>query len=309
MSPLLKITLYLLTVLAAAVLLSPPFYWLFEWLDDAKIFTAFHDFPFHRYFTRIAQISALVLIWPLIRWLNIRSLNELGITKNPTFWRDLGVGFAIAFVLMLILGGSYFASEVYAIKPKIGWSKLLNIALSAVVVGTIEEFLFRGVILGLAIKAFGRVSGIWLSAIIFAGMHFLRPGRGATETVTWLTGFSQLFSFMDAAPAWPLLIAGFASLLAAGLILGVVTVRTHSLALAIGIHAAWVFGQQSLGTIGKYRVKPEDAYLPWVGPNLVSGAVPTGLVPLVALALTAVAVFLYLKYVPRPTATLAEIRA
>jgi hypothetical protein len=40
--------------------------------------------------------------------------------------------------------------------------------------------------------------------------------------------------------------------------------------------------------------------LPWVGPNLVSGAVPTGLVPLVALLVTGLLVKFYLHHVFRP---------
>lgn len=300
MSPLLKIAFYLLAVLAAAVLLSPPVYWLFQWLADAGIFTAFEGFPFHRYFTRIAQVTALVLLWPLVRWLNIRRRQELGIDRNPVFFRDLGVGLLVTLGLMAALGAFYFSQEIYRLRPEIGWSKLLRIAGSAVVVGSIEELLFRGVVLGLAIPALGRWGGIVFSAAAFAGVHFLRPARGDTETVTWTSGFEQLFSFVSAAPPFPLLAAGLATLLAAGILLAAATVRTRSLALAIGIHAGWVFGQQGLSVIGRYRVKPEDAWMPWVGPNLVSGAVPTGVLPLIALAVTAALVFGYLRYVPRP---------
>ncbi|HEY5791717.1 MAG TPA: CPBP family intramembrane glutamic endopeptidase [Chthoniobacterales bacterium] len=308
MSPLLKIALYLLAVLAAAVFLSPPVYGFFQWLADVGIFTGFAGFPFHRFFTRIAQIAALVLLWPLVRWLNIRSIRELGIDQNPVFGRDLLAGFAITLVLMAILGGIYFGAEIYRVRPHVDWIKLLRIAASAAFVGVIEEFLFRAVLLGLAVKAFGRTGGVLLSAGLFAAVHFLRPSREGAEVVTWTSGFGQLFSFVEAAPALPLLVAGMASLFAVGLVLASVTVRTHSLALAIGIHAAWVFGQQSLSVIGKYRVKPGDALLPWVGPNLVSGAVPTGLLPLAVLGVTALLLGLYLKYVPRPPATLAEGR-
>lgn len=300
MSPLLKIALYLLAVLAAAVLLSPPVYWLFQWLANAGIFTAFEGFPFHRYFTRIAQVTALVLLLPLVFWLKIRSRRELGIERNPVFGRDLAIGLVVTLGIMAVLGAFYFSQEIYRVRPEIGWSKLLRIAASAVVVGTIEELLFRGVVLGLAIQALGRWGGILFSAAVFAGVHFLRPARGETETVTWLSGFGQLLSFVDASPALPLLIAGLLTLFVAGMLLASVTARTKSLALAIGIHAGWVFGQQSLSVIGRYRVKPEDAWMPWVGPNLVSGAVPTGVLPLIALAVTTLLIFGYLRYVRRP---------
>lgn len=298
--PLLKIALYLLTVLAAAVLLSPPVYWFFQWLAQVGVFTAFEGFPFHRFFTRIAQIAALVLLWPLVRWLNIRSVRELGIEQNPVFRRDLFTGFLVTLAVMAVLGGIYFGAEIYRVRPEIGWSKFGRILGSAAVVGTIEEFLFRGVVLGLAIQALGRWGGIWFSAIVFAAVHFLRPGREMAEVVTWSTGFGQLVSFVEAAPAPPLLLSGFATLLTAGLVLAFATTRTRSLALAIGIHAGWVFGQQGLSVIGRYRVKPEDALMPWAGPNLVSGAVPTGLLPLAALGVTALILIAYLNHVRRP---------
>jgi hypothetical protein len=46
-----------------------------------------------------------------------------------------------------------------------------------------------------------------------------------------------------------------------------------------------------------------SALLPWVGPNLVSGAVPTGILPLVALVATGLLVKLYLRHVFRPVAS------
>ena len=45
----------------------------------------------------------------------------------------------------------------------------------------------------------------------------------------------------------------------------------------------------------KYRVKPPEALMPWIGPNVVSGAVPTGLVPLGVLLLTRAGVWIYLR--------------
>jgi len=46
-------------------------------------------------------------------------------------------------------------------------------------------------------------------------------------------------------------------------------------------------------------VKPEDALMPWVGPNVVSGAVPVGLIPIATLLVTALAVWVYLRYAAR----------
>jgi membrane protease YdiL (CAAX protease family) len=118
-------------------------------------------------------------------------------------------------------------------------------------------------------------------------LHFLRPARIDTGAeVTWLSGWEQLLMIFHGAPPWPLLGYGIFTLLLAGGILAWVTLRTRSLWGAIGLHAGWILGQQGFLAVARLRVKPEEALLPWVGPNLVSGAVPTGIVPAAVLAFT-----------------------
>ena len=97
-------------------------------------------------------------------------------------------------------------------------------------------------------------------------------------------------------PPWPLLGWGLFSLMLAGILLAVATLRTRSLFLSIGLHAGWIFGQQALQWMAKFRIKPPDALLPWVGQNVVSGAVPTGLIPAGILLLTMALTFFYLRY-------------
>jgi len=90
-----------------------------------------------------------------------------------------------------------------------------------------------------------------------------------------------------------------ATLFAAGMLLAWAAVRTRSLWLPIGLHAGWILGQQGLNWLAKYRVKPPEEFLPWIGPSLVSGVVPTGLLPLAAFAVTAAATAAYLAFARR----------
>jgi len=50
----------------------------------------------------------------------------------------------------------------------------------------------------------------------------------------------------------------------------------------------WIAGQQGFQMIAEFQIKPADALLPWIGPNVVSGAVPTGLVPAAIILLSGV---------------------
>ena len=69
-----KILLYLVVVVLLGAILSPPIYWM---LHPAV------DFPFYRYLSRVTQVTAFILLAPLLFWLGIRSIREFGLKPNP----------------------------------------------------------------------------------------------------------------------------------------------------------------------------------------------------------------------------------
>ncbi|OJV12291.1 MAG: hypothetical protein BGO12_04785 [Verrucomicrobia bacterium 61-8] len=291
-----KILLYLLIVILAGILLAPPIYWGIQALADHGLLTGLAKHPFHRYFSRITQVSALVLIVPLLFWLGIRNVREFGLEKNPSWARDLGFGLAVALIPVIVLGVSYFFFDVYKVKKELGLGHLFRILMTAGVVATVEEFLFRGVLLGLAARAFGRIPALLGVSTLFAVIHFAKPAKAVTEKVEWYSGMQQIAAIVDGLPAVHVLGFGILSLFIGGLILGTAALWTRSLWLPIGIHAGWITGQQGIQWFGKFRAKPPEEFLPWVGPNLVSGAVPTGLAPVIVLLITGGLVWLYLRH-------------
>jgi membrane protease YdiL (CAAX protease family) len=297
---LLRLLAYPFAVVLLACVMSPPLYWTGSWLADVGILPIVQGFPFHRYFSRSIQISALLLLWPAFRWIGIARLSELGIEKNSAWKRDLAVGFLIAFLPVLALGAGYFSQGIYALRPDWEGVKLLRVFGTAAAVSALEEFLFRCVFLGLCLMAMGRAAAVGFSAVFFAAVHFLKTSKQPLEQpVTWLSGFEQLPLLFSSAPPWPLIGWGFASLVIAGLLLAWATLHTRSLFLAIGLHAGWILGQQGIQVFGKFQPRPTESLLPWVGPNLVSGAVPTGLVPLGVLIFTAIVLAFYLRHARR----------
>jgi membrane protease YdiL (CAAX protease family) len=285
--PLAKILLYLAVVILAAALLSPPIFWLL----DGTI-----TFPFYRYFSRTAQVTAIVLLVPLLFWLNIRKVSEIGLEKNSRGWRDAAAGLGIGVVPVALLGAGYLWWGVFRFNADIEAVKILRIAATAVVVAVVEEFLFRGVALGLAVRSFGRWTAAVAVSLVFAAVHFLKPAKEADAVVYWWTGFAQIPRILESAPPPLILAFGFLSLFVAGMILALATLRTHSLWLPIGIHAGWILGQQGFQWLARPTEKSFASFLPWVGPNVVSGAVPTGFVPVIVLLLTGAAVWLYLRH-------------
>lgn len=297
MRPLAKILTYLLVVVLLAAVLSPPVYWLVQWLGAHGILSSLAEFPFRRFFSRTTQVSAIVLLVPLLWWLRIRSVKEFGIERNSHGVRDAITGLLLALIPVLLLGGGYLAFGIYAWKKELNFAPLLRILLTAGFVALVEEWLFRGVLLGLASRTFGKVTAALGVSVIFAGVHFIKPGTSPDEAVGWSTGFAQIARVFDSAPPLAYLSLGFLSLFVAGLILALAALRTRSLWLPIGLHAGWIFGQQMLQLLAKYRIKPPGELLPWVGPNVVSGAVPVGLVPVIVLLLTGAAVWFYVRHV------------
>lgn len=296
-----KLVVVLVGIVLLACVMSPPLYWVGSWLAGVGILPIVEGFPFHRYFSRSVQISAFLLLWPAFRWIGIGRLSQLGLRKNPRRLRDLALGIGLALPSVALLGGAYLLTG--ASEPRDGWeaSGFVRIAGTAAAVSVLEEFLFRGVFLGLALMAMGPLAGAVLSAAVFAGIHFVRTARMPDAgPVTWASGFEQLPLAFSSAPPWPLLGWGMLSLFLAGLVLAAVTLRTRSLFLAIGIHAGWIFGQQGINLVARFQPGPSGDLFPWVGPNVVSGAVPTGLVPALVILVPLIA----LALVPRH----AEVR-
>ncbi len=294
-NPLAKILVFAAGVVVAAALLAPPVFWLCNALADAGWAPGLAKFPFFRYFSRIAQIAALVSLWPLIRWLRIRGWSELGIARNARGRADLGAGLAAAIVPLALLAGGTFGFDVFRARDSVAWGQLPRIVATAGFVAVFEEFLFRGVLLGLAARHLGRAPGALAVSAIYSVIHFVKPrAEIPREAVTWLSGFELLGSAFQSGTPPGVVLSGCVTLFVIGLILAWAAARTRSLWLPIGLHAGWIFGQQVTNLIGKFRIKPPDALMPWLGPNVVSGMVPTGVIPLAALLVTGLLAWWYL---------------
>lgn len=307
-SPLGKIFLYLLALLLSGALAAPQAWHLIQWLPPDLLHGLagqVQGMPFHRYLSRSLQVSAIILLFPLLRSLRIRSLGEFGLIRNPRPWRDLGTGIASGLLCMvlllpiLLLSGPFVANE--------GWFHALlrslpRILVTAVAVSLLEEFLFRGVLLGFLRRVTIPPVAVTVSAILFAAVHFLNlpHGSGPALPVHWWSGLAALAQAGAALPSLPVLALAFTTLFTAGLILGWLTLRTGSLHAAVGLHAVFILGQQLFNKAASFRLDPPDALLPFVGPSQCSGAVPVGLVPLAALLLGGLLAAVLLRSRPMP---------
>jgi len=297
-NPIAKIILYLFAVVLVAVLLSPPVFWGLQALGREGLALGLDQHPFHRVFSRIVQIAALVFLWPLIRSIQIKKLSQLGLGANPNALRDLAVGLALAVVPVALLTVGYLQFDVFRIRNEFSLAPIIRILFTAAFVSVFEESLFRGVLLGLTIQSMKRLPALIVVSVAFSVVHFIKPkGLIPANEVHWMSGFDLLGSSLDGGLAFSVLAGGLATLFVIGMITGYATLKTRSLWLAIGLHAGWILIQQSVNLFARYRIKPPDALMPWVGPNVVSGMVPTGITPLILLLVTALCVWWYLTRV------------
>lgn len=298
----LKIVLYLIVALAAGAAVAPPVFWAGQAMASSGVTDWLAGFPFHRVLSRCLQVSLIVLLWPTVRWVGLRRLTGLGLRANPVAGRDVAAGLIFGIACVFLVSATGLLAGLYEWRAEPDLAKLGRIVLTAGAVSLVEEAVFRGVILGVCLWNLPARSAIAVSSALFALLHFLKPAktRLPPESVQWFTGFSELFSFAGALPSVAVLCFGLASLFVAGWILGRSTLRTHSLWLAIGLHAGWVFGVQTTNLFLRSCATDPSGFLPWIGPALVSGAVPTGILPVAGLLLAGWLVHFYLKHVFRP---------
>jgi hypothetical protein len=128
-----KILLYLVVVVLLGAVLAPPIYWM---LHETV------DFPFYRYLSRVTQVTAFVLLGPLLLWLGIRNAREFGLERNPRAARDALTGLFIALAPGALFGGVLLVLDVYRIKHDFMPFLLLRIALTAGFVAVVENFSF-----------------------------------------------------------------------------------------------------------------------------------------------------------------------
>jgi membrane protease YdiL (CAAX protease family) len=269
-----KLLLYLAASLVLGALLAPL---LFKWshsLAARGILPNITGQGFHRYFSRSVEITAILLLWPLVRSLRVRSLAELGLRWDPQWARRLAFGFFAAVVLMAVMSLLVFAFGGIVIRPagQRLFAELPRVIFTAACVGFIEECIFRGAFLGLLQRSMSPRGALLASSLFFAVLHFIQPLRSeiAPADVTWSSGLTLIPSVFSQWSDLAMIAASFTTLLAVGWVLGWAMQRTNSLWLGIGLHAGWVFCVQGFGKFAYFG----SGMLPWIGADIRVGLAP-----------------------------------
>jgi membrane protease YdiL (CAAX protease family) len=288
-----RLVAYFAGTILFGALAAPVLFWAAQALAAHGIFPALAQFDFESFFHRALLLGAIVLLWPLLRWLGIKTRRDLALEPNPRWLRDIGIGFILSWLPVLFCEIFFVRRGLYSMRSSVSAFDVTAIIPAVVVVPLIEEALFRGLFLGVLLRAFRPWTANVLSAAIFSILHFLKAPDQTTTSVHWFSGFLSV-AHSTAQFSQPMLVlAGFTTLFVIGVALAHARIRTQSLWLPIGLHAGWVFGVEAFSKVARREVTA----LPWLGTSLL-----VGLVPLAVCLLSWVLLRLWLDYAERRAA-------
>ncbi len=242
MRPLRALFIYIIAVFIGGALLAPWLYFLVQ--SFAHTFPKLAAAPFPRYVHRSLLGIALLGLWPLVKSLNLNSLQDVGIVRPRGQWKKLGAGFLLGFLSLAVVAAIAFACHARHMNEKLTGAqiahKLLGAAGTAVIIAILEELLFRGAIFGALRKAFHWIVALVISSMIYAILHYFESGK-APDTVTWLSGLQMLPLMLSNLGDLHAVIPGFFNLTLAGALLAWAYQRTGNLYFSVGLHIGWIF--------------------------------------------------------------------
>ena len=256
--------------LIVASLLAYPLYLLVHPLQP--------QWRFEKIATRLFQLLALGAVIVLVRRLGLVSRRDWGYDAPRARWLGaFASGCAAGLLTMLPVSLSMLALGVRALDPDLTSRALLHATAaglgSGLAVGFLEETFFRGLMQGAVLRDLRRpLTAIGLVSIVYAALHFLARAHIPHESVSWHSGLDLLTgvtaNFTDPSGV----IDSFLALVAVGLLLGLATWWTGNIALAVGLHAGWVWMMRStvgithVDTTGPraWLISRSDGYTGWL---------------------------------------------
>lgn len=268
--------------------------WLAEACGRAKV---------GRFFSRSLVASGLVLMPFLFKRLHaLPGGGNISLRKVPARNAAAQVltGMVIAGVLLWCTGLIMEAAGAYYDDPGHHGKKVLSkVVAPAIVAPLVEEWLFRGLLLGLWLKFARPLAACVGTSVVFSFIHFLEPPAGyvIANPGSPLAGFELLGKIMLHFADPLFFVADFASLFWIGMILAWTRLKTGALWFPMGLHAGWII---AFKTFNLYHT---DAEGNWLHPWIVGESLRSGLAPIVTLIITGVICRFVIKPFGKPDGT------
>lgn len=246
--------------------------------------------PFEGYYRAGLVVAGVVLLFPYFEWLRLGAGSGQRLRRDGHGWLHGATGFLWSAGLLaglgvaLVLAGSFtWGGDA----PP--WREWLRVSLPwAVGLALVQECLFRGVVLGLFLRALKPVAALAGVAVLFAVLRFVFDPQGASgvDPEAGGAGFAMLsatFGRLSQPTVWA---SEFLPLLALGGLLGFARWRTSALWLPVGLHAGWLFAEYVFRSRTEFVARPDA-----VAGILAGESLHQGLIPVAALLVSGVMVY------------------
>jgi membrane protease YdiL (CAAX protease family) len=227
------------------------------------------EFP--AFFVASLMLAAALLFFPWMEWLHARrgtalaagpwglrlpggarvSLHGQRLEKNPQGPWQLCAGFLLLAGLLLPMGIALVAAGWFKLRlpNDVGLAAhLIRTFLLALATALVAEVLFRGIAMGVFLRAMRPAAALGMSAVFFALVASLAPPAGlhVADPESPAVGFALLRLLALRFGEGSAILETFAPLLALGFMLAYARWRTASLWLPIGMHAGWLCAKNIL---------------------------------------------------------------
>ena len=228
---------YLLSAATVGALMAYPIH---QALDGA--------YSLYKVINRCTLTLMLLGIFPMMKWLQLTTA-DLGFARSKKqFFAQFSSGFGFGLLILSVIVLCVVALDIRIVQVDRMMSisrvihELLIAVIVALIVGTLEETLFRGFMFGALLKYAAPLYAMALTALYYAALHFMRSNM--TIPAAELDWTSGLIVMLDAFRQVinPQNIDAFVALFLASIFLTCVRFFIpNSLAYCIGLHAGWIF--------------------------------------------------------------------
>ena len=269
---------YFLAIVLLAGWLAYPLHLLVQGLGATEI-------PFHKLVFRLMLLLAVLGVWPLLRYFSSNTRERWGYGRlasgepPSSFGRGILVGFILGLLTLLMLVVALHFLGVRVAHQELQWfsapalGSIAENALRGLIIAVIEETWFRGGLYGALDKTFNAVAAIIVTAVLYGSVHFIRPDVPILhDDVTWSSGYTVISnSFLRFSD--PAIVDSYLCLIALGVLLALVRLRSGRIAECLGAHAAAVmviqvfrdFSVREPGAAHAYLAGNFDGVLGWLG--------------------------------------------
>ena len=259
MNILLQLLLISILAFISGALLAWPVY---------EVLHLFLDVRFHKIVSNTITLCAFVFVYLLLSYHNALDRETTGFETrttgiHPALLRGFAAGILIMTVLEVLLYGLGIHKMEPELQPGAGFFLLLTgkAVISGIMVGLVEESLYRGALLGILLRKTGILTAILVSSTVYSAVHFIGfPAVGENTDVHILTGLALLpdafVRFSD-----PGILDAFLALTLFGALLALVRIRNGNIIQCIGLHAGVVIAIRFIKDLTDYAHGNRYAYL------------------------------------------------